>query len=259
MIPVALTIAGSDNSAGAGIQADLKTFSALGVFGTTILTCVVAENPRTVANIQPMSSRMVKDQLTTVTDYFPVTAAKTGMLFNREIIATVSTWLKKSKIPTVVDPVMISTSGSVLLKPDSIKSLKRDILPRAALVTPNLDEAVHLTGRRISTPVQLRETARALYEEYGVPFLIKGGHLRGKFATDILFDGRREYEFTVPYIRGLQTHGTGCTYSAAITAGLARGYTLVRAVTAAKKYITAALHQSHDWGQRRMALNHFNR
>ncbi|MDX2226099.1 MAG: bifunctional hydroxymethylpyrimidine kinase/phosphomethylpyrimidine kinase [Verrucomicrobiae bacterium] len=259
MIPVALTIAGSDNSAGAGIQADLKTFSTFGVYGTTALTCVVSENPRRVAGLQPVRPQMVESQILTCREFFNLRAAKCGMLYSAPVIRAVLRALAGTRLPLVVDPVMIATSGARLLRPEAVRVLTRELFPRAALVTPNLDEASALLGQKIGSASEAREAARTLSARFGVAFLVKGGHLRGREASDFLWDGRTMHVFAARFIPGVETHGTGCTYSAAICAGLARGSRLVEAVGAAKKFITGALRHSHRWPGGRGALNHFRR
>jgi hydroxymethylpyrimidine/phosphomethylpyrimidine kinase len=261
-LPIALTIAGSDSGGGAGIQADLKTFASLGVHGTSAITCLTAQNPRGVTGVQPTSPAMVRKQLDAVFSELRPRAAKTGMLFSAEIIAEVARfWSRRNRPPLVVDPVMVATSGARLLKPDAIERMCQRLLPLADLITPNLDEAEVLTGLKIRDPEDLRKAARTLSRRYRCAVLVKGGHLAdSRSAMDVYCEGagRAELLLTAPYVRGVSTHGTGCTYSAAITAFLARGYGLAAAVARAKEYITQAIAQSyriagHD------ALNHFCR
>ena len=242
-LPIALTIAGSDSGGGAGIQADLKTFASLGVHGTSVITCVTAQNPVAVSGIQACAPEMVWRQLEAVYSELQPSAAKTGMLYSASLIRTVTDFLKSCpRTPLVVDPVMIATSGSRLLKPASIELLRKRLLPLATLVTPNLQEAELLTELRLRTVEDLRTAAKALCERHGCPALIKGGHLRGlKEAVDIFYDGHTELLLTAPFLRGVRTHGTGCTYSAAITALLAQGVPLSQAVQHAKEYITQAI------------------
>lgn len=277
-VPVALTIAGSDSGGGAGIQADLKTFAALGVHGTSAITCVTAQNPKRVLGIQPCTPEIVRQQIEAVFAELRPAAVKTGMLYSGEIIRAVATFLngkaasrkgaghlhgtnlRRSAEPSlriVVDPVMISTSGARLLKPDAIRSLKTQLLPLATLVTPNLDEAEVLVGRRLKSLEQLREAAREIHVRFGCAALVKGGHLRvGREAADIFFDGENELLLTAPFIRNVSTHGTGCTCSAAIAAFLALGQSLTEAVAAAKDHITGAIAHSQTVG-RHSVLNHF--
>ncbi|HWC61218.1 MAG TPA: bifunctional hydroxymethylpyrimidine kinase/phosphomethylpyrimidine kinase [Verrucomicrobiae bacterium] len=257
-IPIALTIAGSDSSGGAGIQADLKTFAALGVHGTSALTCVTAQNPRRVLAIQACRPEIVRGQIEAVMEELPPAAVKTGMLYSAEIIRVVADFFRGNRrTPLVVDPVMISTSGSRLLKPSAIKRLKNELLPLATLVTPNLDEAIVLTGRRLKSPEDLRWAARKIHGDFGCAALIKGGHLRSsKEAVDIFFDGANELLLSAPFVKGVHTHGTGCTYSAAITGFLARDYGLPEAVVRGKEFISQAIAQSQGVG-RHSVLNSF--
>jgi hydroxymethylpyrimidine/phosphomethylpyrimidine kinase len=255
-IPVALTIAGSDSSAGAGIQADLKTFSALGVYGLSAVTCVVAETPGRVSRIEAVNAETVREQIEVLLGGFPAAAIKTGMLFTAEIVAQVAAIMTNHpSIPLVVDPVMIATSGDALLQGDAIAIYEKELFPRAAVLTPNLDEASRLFGTRISDVAAMREAGGALARKYGVPVLLKGGHLSGDQAIDLLFARETVHEFSAPFSRGVSTHGTGCTYSAAITAGLAQQLSLEEAIGRAKKYVTATIEQHHEWGAIH-ALNH---
>lgn len=261
-VPIALTIAGSDSSAGAGAQADLKTFNALGVYGLTAITCVVAEIPGKVTHIQDIGPGIVREQLEVLLDGFPISAIKTGMLYSGDIISAVAQTLARraKKIPLVVDPVMVATSGDALLQPDAIACYERELFPRAALLTPNLDEAAKLLGESIRTVTRMRAAGKKLVEKYRVPILLKGGHLMGRRAIDLLFLGDKVVEFSAPFVRGVSTHGTGCTYSAAITAGLARGLALEASVRLAKKFVSASIAQHFQWeskaGGAIHALNH---
>ncbi len=263
--PVALTIAGSDNSAGAGIQADLKTFTAHGVYGLTAVTCVVAEIPGRVSAIQPIEVGIVRQQIELSLGAYPVAAAKTGMLRSREIIEMVAVLyrdLPASARKLVVDPVMVASSGDSLLEPDAVRAYQDLLFPLAALITPNLDEArALLGGRAIENPPAMQDAGAELCRRHGTAFLMKGGHLGGDMAIDLLClpDGKVS-EFRAPFIRGIQTHGTGCTYSAAITAGLALGLDLEAATARAKEYVTAAVQGFFRWqsgGRNIDALNHW--
>ena len=264
--PIALTIAGSDSSAGAGIQADLKTFSALGVYGLTAVTCVVSETPGKVSRIEPVSGEIVHEQIVVLARNFPIAAAKTGLLYSTEIIETVARAIvdsvRKSEngIQLVVDPVMVATSGDLLLCPDAIALYESELFPLATLLTPNLDEAGKLIGEPISDLEAMRKAGKELQRKYRVPILLKGGHLAGRDAVDLLFANDNIAEFSAPFVRGMATHGTGCTYSAAITAGLASGLSLENAVASAKKFVTASIAQHFQWtsssGNRLDALNH---
>jgi hydroxymethylpyrimidine/phosphomethylpyrimidine kinase len=247
--PVALTIAGSDNSAGAGIQADLKAFSRLGCYGLTAVTCVVAEVPGQVAAIQPVKPEIVAGQVALSFQAFPVAAAKTGMLFSTPIIEAVARELARVKIPLVIDPVMVASSGDPLLKKSAISAYLRKLFPLATLVTPNLDELQILAGRPVRNLREMRDAGRLLVDRFGCAFLLKGGHLRGKQAVDFLATPEGFEEFSAPFVRGVDTHGTGCTYSASITAGLASGKSLAQSVAAAKRHITRAIEGSLRWGK----------
>lgn len=257
MKQVALTIAGSDNSAGAGIQADLKTFSACGVFGTTALTCIVSENPRCVAGIQAVKPALVVSQIKTVREFFQVSAIKTGMLYNLAVIDAIIPEIKKINSPLIVDPVMVATSGAVLLRKNALRALCMKVIPLASLVTPNLNEAELLLGKKIHNLKDAKCAVIDLFERFGVPFLLKGGHLKTREATDLFYDGKILMEFSAPFVRGIHTHGTGCTYSAAICANLAQGFDLPLSVARGKEFITGALKDSLCWPGKRFALNHF--
>ena len=249
-IPIALTIAGSDSGGGAGVQADLKTFAALGVHGCSALTCITAQNPRQVIDIQPCSSSTVERQLAAVFEELAPAAAKTGMLYSKATIRVVATFLRNRKLPVVVDPVMVSTSGARLLGPGAIQALCGEFLPIATLVTPNLSEAEELLGVKVSSVEDLRKAAKKIYHRFGTPALVKGGHLRDlNDAIDIFYDGTEELMLSAPFVRGVRTHGTGCTYSAAITAYLAAGFPLARAVIAAKEFVTQAIARSQKAGR----------
>ena len=255
-VPVALTIAGSDSSAGAGIQADLKTFSALGVYGLTAVTCVVAETPGHVSKIEPVSAELVRDQIEVLLRNFPVAAIKTGLLFSARIITEIASVLRERRsTPLVIDPVMVASSGDALLQDDAIQTYEQELFPLAALLTPNLGEAGRLVGKSITDLAAMRIAGETLGKKYGVPVLLKGGHLMGDDAVDLLFLKGHVIEFSAPFSRGIATHGTGCTYSAAITAGLAGGLSLEEAIRRAKKFVTAAIAQHHAW-EAIQALNH---
>ena len=249
-LPVALTIAGSDSGGAAGIQADLKTFDALGVHGTTAITCITAQNPTAVRGVQACQPLMVSRQLEAVFETFQPAAAKTGMLYSAGIIKAVADFLRCHRVPLVVDPVMVSTSGAQLLQPAAVKVLEEDLLPLACLVTPNLREAELLFGRAIRSPEDMRFAAQGLHRRFGCAALVKGGHLRGlRVAVDLFYDGKQELMLSAPFIRGVRTHGTGCTYAAAITAFLAHGLPLSTAVRRAKEYVTSAIAGSRNAGR----------
>lgn len=250
VLSIALSVAGSDSGGGAGVQADLKTFAALGVHGVSAITCVTAQNPRGVRGIQAVSPIMLQKQIEAVFEELTPGACKTGMLFSSTLIGVMTGFFRARRgPPLVVDPVMIATSGAKLLQPAAVKRIQLELLPLAALVTPNRDEAELLTGLRVRDEEGLRRAARILHERFGCAALVKGGHLRGaREAVDIFFDGRTELMLCAPFVRGVSTHGTGCTYSAAITARLALGDTLIEAVKAAKEFITQAIAQSFRAG-----------
>lgn len=266
MFPVALSIAGSDNSAGAGIQADLKTMSALGVYGLTAVTCVVAEVPGKVSAIQAIEPRIVAEQIRLLFEAFPVGAIKTGMLYSSEIIEAVAATLAECiakcdrRPPIVVDPVMVATSGDALLKDDAVTLYQKLLFPMATLVTPNLDEVRTLLGKSVQNYDEMCDAAHELASTFSTNFLVKGGHLREASAVDLLIQDHKISEFRAPYVEGVSTHGTGCTYSAAIAAYLAIGMPLTAAVANAKRHVTAAITDFLRWernGQHTDALHHF--
>lgn len=247
MLPVALTIAGSDSGGGAGIQADLKTFAAVGVHGTSVITCVTAQNPRRILAIQACESSLVTQQLSAVFEELPPRAIKTGMLYSAEVVRAVASFLqaRRRRSLLIVDPVSVATSGRGLLEAEARKLLERELLPLATLVTPNLPEAEALTGRAIREPEEMRQAARFIWKSFGCAALVKGGHLQdSREAVDIYYDGQTELLFTAPYVNGLSLHGAGCTYSAAITGFIALGCELPEAVRRAKAYITRAIARS---------------
>jgi hydroxymethylpyrimidine/phosphomethylpyrimidine kinase len=260
ILPTALTIAGSDSGGGAGVQADLKTFAALGVHGTSAIACLTAQNPKQVLGAEACSPRLLRQQIEAVFAELKPQAVKTGMLFTAENISVIVDFFQSSKfkpenLKLVVDPVMVSTSGARLLKVSAEKVLKQKLLPLATLVTPNLDEAEILAGQKISSPEQMREAARKIHSDFGCAVLLKGGHLRNlREALDVFFDGETELLLSAPFVKGVSTHGTGCTYSAAICAALALGHGLPHAVEIGKDFITAAIARSYRIGKH-FALN----
>ena len=243
--PCALTIAGSDSGGGAGVQADLKTFAALGVHGTSVLTCLTAQNPSGVLGVFPVPLAMVALQLRAVVEGFDPQAVKTGMLYSTGILGVIGEWLREHpKVSCVVDPVMVATSGARLLRPSAVRVLEQKVLPHAAIMTPNRDEAEVLAGIEIRDVRGLKRAAALLRSRFGCPVLVKGGHLEGDQAVDVFFDGREECTLTAARIHGVSSHGTGCTYSAAIAAHLAHGCALLDSVRKAKRYITRAIGRS---------------
>jgi hydroxymethylpyrimidine/phosphomethylpyrimidine kinase len=260
-VPVALSIAGSDSSAGAGIQADLKTFSALGVYGVTAVTCIVAEIPGKVSRIEAVSAKIVREQIEVLAKNFPIAAIKTGLLCSAEIVSTVAKTLlnldKMSvpRIPLVIDPVFVATGGDPLLEPTAIESYEKELFPLATLITPNLDEAERLVGTKINDRQSMHHAGKELEKRFGTGILLKGGHLAGERAVDILFANGKVVEFSALKVFGVATHGTGCTYSAAITAGLASGLSPEKAVGKAKKFVTESIRTHFQWGNLH-ALHH---
>lgn len=244
-IPCALTIAGSDSGGGAGLQADLKTFAALGVHGTSAVTCVTAQNPREVRGVQAIRPAVVRQQIEAVCEELPPAAVKTGMLYDAGILREVIAFFRsKGRPPLVVDPVMVATSGAQLLKPPALRLLRDQLLPLATLITPNLDEAALLVGQPLRDVEDLRSAARILRERHGCAVLLKGGHLPGREAVDVYWDGREELLLSAARIVGVSTHGTGCTYSAAVAGYLALECALAAAVGLAKEHITQSIAQS---------------
>lgn len=243
--PVVMTIAASDSAGGSGIQADLKTFSALGVFGTTAITCVTAQSPREVRDIVPIDPERVRLQIRTVCESYPMRAAKTGMLYSADIIRAVVAADIRQGIPIlVVDPVMVAASGTRLLKADAIDALCGELLHEARVVTPNLHEAEILCGRSISSVEDLRLAAREIGEKFDVACVAKGGHLPGDEVFDILFDEGEEHLFSAPRVEAPETHGCGCAFSAALTAYLAQRELMSEAVGKTKEFVRQALLQA---------------
>jgi len=261
-VPVALSVAGSDSSAGAGIQADLKTFSALGVYGLTAVTCVVAEIPGNVSRIEPVSAKIVSEQIGVLTESFPIAAIKVGLLCRVDIVSAVSKTIldfekmAAARIPLVVDPVFVATGGDPLLDPAAIETYEKELFPLASLITPNLDEAARLLGRKMKDRQSMHHAGKELENRFGTGILVKGGHLAGERAVDLLFSNGKVVEFSAPFAHGVATHGTGCTYSAAITAGLAKGLSLEEAISEAKKFVTGAIRNHFQWGKLH-ALRHW--
>jgi hydroxymethylpyrimidine/phosphomethylpyrimidine kinase len=256
-LPVALTIAGSDSGGGAGIQADLKTFAALGVHGASAVACLTAQNPKRVLGIEACSPKMLRQQIEAVFEELNPAAVKTGMLFSAENVLVVAGFFKNKKCPLIVDPVLISTSSAKLLEPSALKIFQEKLLPLATLATPNLSEAEILSGQKISSIEEMRAAAKKIHSRFGCAVLIKGGHLKNsKEASDVFYDGETELLLSAPFVKGILTHGTGCTYSAAICAALALGNDLPRAVEIGKQFVTAAITGSYRVGKH-FALGNF--
>jgi hydroxymethylpyrimidine/phosphomethylpyrimidine kinase len=256
--PTAMTIAGSDSGGGAGIQADLKTFTALGVFGTSAITALTAQNTRGVSGVHNVPPTFVAQQIDMVAQDIGVDAAKTGMLSTTAIIEAVADAIERNRIQKlVVDPVMIAKSGDPLLRPSARQALVKRLLPLAYIVTPNIPEAEVLSGRKITTHKDIEEAARRIHSLGPRYVLMKGGHLKSVKAVDYLFDGKSFRTYSAKWIATKNTHGTGCTFSAAIAAYLAKKYDLPEAVDHAKQYVTKAIQRSFNLGHGHGPLNHF--
>ncbi|MCG8686987.1 MAG: bifunctional hydroxymethylpyrimidine kinase/phosphomethylpyrimidine kinase [Desulfobacterales bacterium] len=258
----ALTIAGSDSGGGAGIQADLKTFSALGVFGMSAITALTAQNTRVVTGIFPAPPEFIGEQIDAVMEDIGTDAVKVGMLHSPEVIETVASKLERWNCPNVVvDPVMISKSGDKLLRDDAVTALKERLLPLATVITPNLPEASVLLGRNIETAQDMPKAAKDLAQLGAANVLVKGGHLTGQTSHDLLYEKALDnmHEFEGKRVDTPNSHGTGCTLSSAIAAGLAKGCDLVQAVSQAKRYIEEALKAGSDYtvGKGHGPVHHF--
>ena len=248
MPPVALTIAGSDPSGGAGIQADLKTFHQFGVYGEAVVTLLTVQNSVRVSRVEVMPVSLVLEQIEAVLDDIPPAAAKTGALGSAEMVRAVARAADGFQFPLVVDPVMVSKHGLPLLPETAAAAIREELLPRGALITPNVPEAEALTGMTIRTLDDVRRAAERICWMGARAVLIKGGHLDSG-ATDVLYDGAEWREFPAPRLATRHTHGTGCTYSAAITAGLASGLALTEAVERAKRFIHEAIRTNPGLGR----------
>ena len=257
LIPKALTIAGSDSGGGAGIQADLKTFSAYRVFGMSVITAVTAQNSVGVQGVEDLPPDFVARQLRSVLSDFGADAAKSGMLSTTPIIEAVAATLHEHPVEKlVVDPVMVAKSGDPLLRPDARRALVEQILPLALVVTPNLPEAGVLADMQVETRADMEEAARRIRALGPRYVLVKGGHLKGE-ALDLLWNGREFTAFAAPRVESSNTHGTGCTFSAAITAGLSRSQALADAIRDAKAYVTKAIREGFALGRGVGQLRHF--
>jgi hydroxymethylpyrimidine/phosphomethylpyrimidine kinase len=256
--PIALTIAGSDSGGGAGIQADLKTFHALGVYGTSVITAITAQNTLGVHAVHPVPLAHVRAQIDAVATDLRPDALKTGMLATTLLVETVAAAIREHGLRRyVLDPVMVATSGDRLLAEDAVAGLVRDLLPLADIVTPNLHEARILSGVQVVDEDDMRLAGDRILELGASAVLIKGGHLEGEEAADLLMDGGVERMWRRPRIDTPHTHGTGCTLSAAIAAGLARGDELAEAVDRAVRYVSRALAAAPGLGAGHGPINHF--
>lgn len=238
-MPVAMTVAGSDSGGGAGIQADLKTFHSLGIFGTSAITCLTAQNPSSITAVEAIPAKVVRAQMEQIANYFPLSAIKTGMLFNHEIIDAVAVFLMDHpKIKVVVDPVMVATSGAVLLEETAIHTLTQKLFPLAHLITPNLDEAAVLLGSKPVSASEIAEAALELSAKYQTPVLLKGGHMEGLTLTDTLaFPNAKKKSFEQIKSPDIHTHGSGCTLASAIASFLAHGENIEHSVAAALSFL----------------------
>jgi hydroxymethylpyrimidine/phosphomethylpyrimidine kinase len=254
----ALTIAGSDSGGGAGIQADLKTFAAYGVYGTSAITAITAQNTRGVTAVFPLPADLVTAQIEAIVSDIGVDAIKTGMLANAAIVEAVAAAVDALELPLlVVDPVMIAKSGDLLLEQEAVTAITLELVPRAYVLTPNADEAAALTGSPVATLEEAREAARRLRRMGARAVIVKGGHLDGDEAVDVLFDGHTFTELRGPRLSARHTHGTGCTFASAIAAGLALGRPLDEAARGAKEYVTESIRHAPDIGGGTGPLNHF--
>ena len=242
-IPIALTIAGSDSSGGAGIQADLKTFAALGVYGASVITALTAQNTREVREIHDVPAAFVRTQLDTVFADLAIQSVKTGMLSQPEVIVTVAAYLQGyPALPIVVDPVMVSKNGATLLVPEAIDVLKTNLIPLATVITPNIPEAAILLDTTVDDIEKQRDTAcKQLFDLGSKAVVLKGGHGKGPLSEDLFYDGQSVTSLPAPRITTTNTHGTGCTFASAIAAHLAHGKPPLSATRLAKEYITAAI------------------
>jgi hydroxymethylpyrimidine/phosphomethylpyrimidine kinase len=257
-VRAALTIAGSDSGGGAGIQADLKTFAAHGVYGTSAITAITAQNTVGVTAVSALAADLVTAQIEAVASDIPIQATKIGMLANAAIVEAVAAAIRDLDLPRVVlDPVMLAKSGDLLLDEEAVEGLRVALLPCALVVTPNLPEAAVLCGHAVESPHQVREAARRIHDLGAKAVVVKGGHGRGDRIVDLLFDGDRFVEFPTTRIQTRNTHGTGCTFASAVAARLALGHDLADAVARAQVYVVGAIRHGLAIGQGHGPLDHF--
>ena len=258
---VALTIAGSDPGGGAGIQADLKTFAAFGLYGVSAIAAITVQNTLGVEAVAPLSADLVTSQIEAIAGDFSIDATKTGMLATAAIVEAVAAAIAELDLPlVVVDPVLVSTSGERLLDSDGVQAMIAELLPRARVVTPNVPEAEALSGRRISSAEDARDAARAICDMGAAAVIVTGGHPTehaGPEVVDLLFDGHTFHEFRASRIDSLHTHGTGCTFASAVAAGLALGHNLADAAQRAQQYVGGAIAHAPGLGHGRGPLDHF--
>jgi len=256
---IALTIAGSDPSGGAGIQADLKTFAAFDVYGASAITAITVQSTRGVESVTPLEADLVSAQIEEVAGDLAIDATKIGMLATAAIVEAVTATIKELELPlVVVDPVLVSTSGTRLLDDDGVKALCAELMPLARVVTPNIPEAEALTGLRLDSLAAVRDAARRLHKIGAAAVIVTGGH--GEWepdVVDLLFDGHQFFELRTPRVRGRETHGTGCSFASAVAAGLALGQALPEAAARAQQYVAGAIVHAPGIGHGRGPLNHF--
>ena len=257
-LPVVLSIAGSDPSGGAGIQADLKTFQSLGVYGVTAITCVTSQVPGNVVDIEPVSTNSLRSQLDILFNEYHISGIKTGLLYSSELIEVVLSSLEKNNIkaPLIVDPVMVSTSGTRLLNNNALTLYLKDVIPRSTLLTPNLPEAATLLEMDLDSIKSPADCANILYQKFEIPVLLKGGHFISAEANDYLVDKSGAHTFSKPFSKRMPAHGTGCTLSASITAFIGSGLALHDSISKSKDYITASINQSFQLSSGHFTLNH---
>jgi hydroxymethylpyrimidine/phosphomethylpyrimidine kinase len=260
-IPRAMTVAGSDSGGGAGIQADLKTFAALRVYGTSVLTAVTAQNTLGVNVVHELPAPLVAAQIDSIMDDMAADSVKTGMLLSTEIIETVVEKLQQHRLTSrlVVDPVMVATGGDRLLRQDAVEAIRRELVPLAFVLTPNIPETEELIGRKVRYLAEARRAAYEIVHELGASsVVVKGGHLDGP-AVDIFYDGHDFRELSAARVETTSTHGTGCTFASAVAAYLARGRSPIAAAVGAKRYVTKALQRAFPMGKGHGPLNHLYR
>jgi hydroxymethylpyrimidine/phosphomethylpyrimidine kinase len=263
-MPIALTIAGSDPSGGAGIQADLKTFAAHEVYGASAITALTVQSTRGVESIAPLEADLVTAQIEAIAGDLAIDATKIGMLATAAIVEAVAAAIKALELPLVViDPVLVSTSGAPLLDDDGLRMMCSELLPVARVVTPNIPEAEAMSGRRIDSADSVRDAARRLHDLGAAAVIVTGGHIRwdgersAGDVVDVLFDGHAFHESRVARVRGFETHGTGCTFASAVAASLARGLALPDAAARAQQYVAGAIAHAPGIGHGRRPLQHF--
>jgi hydroxymethylpyrimidine/phosphomethylpyrimidine kinase len=257
-MPIVLTIAGSDSIAGAGVQADLKTFAALGVYGVSAITAVTSQNTTGIGGVEALSPEIVRSQVLHIAEDVDVSAAKTGMLATAEIVEVVAEAIRSLKMPNfVVDPVITASRGRTLLAAEAVSILRKQLLPLAEVVTPNVDEATALSGIHVDSLSTAREAAKRIFDCGPRAVVVKGGHLMGAQAVDLLFYSGSFAEFAAPRSSIGHVHGTGCTFASAIAARLALGDDIPTAVERAKQYVTGAIARSFEIGHGARILNHF--